>query len=45
MGSEFSDIDNLVLLLFELDVLSEEVFNDVLDNSWGWWPVRGPVLV
>ena len=38
--SDFTDIDKLILLLFELDVLSEDESDAVLDNSNFWWPTR-----
>ena len=43
MGGEsrdFTDIDGLVILLWTLDVLSEEVSDGVLENSNFWWPAR-----
>lgn len=40
MSSDFTDIDKFMLLLFELDIISEEVCDAVLDNSNFWWPTR-----
>lgn len=40
VNSDFTDIDKLILLLFELNVLSEEVSDTVLNNYNFWWPSR-----
>jgi hypothetical protein len=40
MGSDYTDIDLLMCLLFDLGVIDEEIANSLLDNSNFWWPPR-----
>jgi hypothetical protein len=44
MGSDYTDIDNLLLLLFELGVISEEMYEEVLDSTF-FWPTHAQTKI